>query len=115
MRHLSSIVLAAAVVAAGTVACFSDPTSGGRNGASRIVLTRSSVFLDVGGDSLSVQAELKDDQGNTYDVSDATWTTGDDAVAVVNVQQGQYITTKRAPMAPFLLLQQGWRTIYPIV
>ena len=91
MRHLSSIVLAAAVVAAGTVACFSDPTSGGRNGASRIVLTRSSVFLDVGGDSLSVQAELKDDQGNTYDVSDATWTTGDDAVAVVNVQQGQYI------------------------
>jgi hypothetical protein len=90
MRHLSSIVLAGAVVAAGAVACFSDPTSSLRNGASRIVLTRSSVFLPVG-DSQSVQAELKDDQGNTYDVPDATWTTSNPAVAVVNVDASRPI------------------------
>jgi hypothetical protein len=75
-------VLAVAVVAAGAVACFKDPTSSLRNGASRILLTRSSVFIPVG-DSLSVQAELKDDQGNTFDMSDAAWTSSDAAVAVV--------------------------------
>jgi len=83
MKHLSSIVLAAVVVAAGTVACFKDPTSSLRNGASRILLTRSSVFLNVG-DSLSVQAEVKDEQGNTFDASDAVWTTSDATIAVVN-------------------------------
>jgi hypothetical protein len=82
MKHLSSIVLAVAVVAAGAVACFKDPTSSLRNGASRIVLTRSSVFLPVG-DSLAVQAEVKDDQGNSFDIGDAAWTTSDAAVAVV--------------------------------
>ena len=91
MKHLSSIVLTAAVLAAGTVACFKDPTSSLRNGASRIIMTRSTVFLNVGGDSLQVQAEVKDDQGNTYDVSDATWTTSNEAIAVVNPTTTQYI------------------------
>ncbi len=90
MKHLSSIVLAVAVVAAGAVACFKDPTSSLRNGASRVLLTRSSVFLPVG-DSLSVQAELKDDQGNTFDVPDATWTSSNPAVAVVNVDASRPI------------------------
>jgi hypothetical protein len=90
MKHLSSIVLAAAVVAAGAVACFKDPTSSLRNGASRIELTRSSAFLNVG-DSLAVQAEVKDDQGNTFDLPDATWTTSDAAVAVVNPDTSKFI------------------------
>ncbi len=94
MKHLSSIVLTAAVLAAGTVACFKDPTSSLRNGPTRIVLTRSSVFLNVGGDSLQVQAELKDEQGNTYDVADATWTSANPAVAVVNIDTSQYIPYK---------------------
>ena len=90
MKHLSSIVLAAAVVAAGAVACFKDPTSSLRNGASHILLTRSSVFLNVG-DSLSVQAEVKDDQGNTFDAPDAAWTTSDATVAVVNADTSKVI------------------------
>jgi hypothetical protein len=93
MKHLSSIVLAAAVVAAGAVACFKDPTSSLRNGASQILLTRSSVFLNVG-DSLSVQAEVKDDQGNTFDVPDAVWTTSDATVAVVNADTSKLIPLK---------------------
>jgi len=90
MKHLSSIVLAAAVVAAGAVACFKDPTSSLRNGASHILLTRSSVFLNVG-DSLAVQAEVKDDQGNTFDVPDAAWTTSNATVAVVNADVSKVI------------------------
>jgi len=95
MKHLSSIVLAAAVLAAGAVACFKDPTSSLRNGASRILLTRSSVFLDVG-DSLSVQAEVKDEQGNTFGAADAVWTTSNAAIAVVNPD-----TTKVIPYNAF--------------
>ncbi len=82
MKHLSSIVLAAAVVAAGAVACFKDPTSSLRNGATRIEVTRTAMTL-VTGDSLSIQAEVKDDQGNSYDAVGLTWTTDNAAVATV--------------------------------
>jgi hypothetical protein len=82
MRHLSSIVLAVALIAAGATACFEDPTSSLRNGPSRIELTRSTMFLNIG-DSLSVQAVVKDDQGMTYGAADATWTSSVPAVAVV--------------------------------
>ncbi len=91
MKHLSSIMLAAAVLAAGTVACFKDPTSSLRKGPVRIILDRSSIFLTVGGDSLRVQAELKDEQGNTYDVPDAEWYSSDSTVAFVHALQGVYI------------------------
>lgn len=90
MKHLSSIVLVATLVAAGTVACFKDPTSSLRNGPTRIDLTRSSVFLPVG-DSLQVQAEVKDEQGNTFDATDAAWTTSNAAVAVVNADTSRPI------------------------
>lgn len=83
MKHSSSIMLAAAVLALGAVACFKDPTSSLRNGPSRILLTRSAVFLNVG-DSLQVRAEVKDEQGNTFTTTDAAWTTSDAQVAVVN-------------------------------
>jgi len=89
MKHLSSLVLAA-VLAAGAVACFKDPTEPLRNGPSRIQLTRSSAQLRVG-DSLQVEAEVKDDQGNTFDAADAAWTTSNAAIAVVNVDASRII------------------------
>lgn len=83
MKHLSSIVLAVALIAAGATACFKDPTSSLRNGPNRIELSRSSLFLNVG-DSISVQAEVKDAAGNTFDAADATWTSSVPAIIEVN-------------------------------
>lgn len=82
MKHLRSIVLAVALIAAGATACFKDPTSSLRNGPSLIDLTRSSMVLNVG-DSLSVQAVVKDAQGNTYDAGDAAWVSDVPAIAAV--------------------------------
>jgi hypothetical protein len=90
MKHLSSIVLVAAVVAAGTVACFKDPTSGLRKGATRIELTQSAITL-VTGDSLAIQAEVKDAQGNTYDAGTVEWTSGNPAIATVVKDDHTYI------------------------
>ena len=90
MRHLSSIVLAAAVVAAGAVACFKDPTSGLRNGATRIELTRVAATL-VTGDSLAIQAEVKDEAGNTYDAGSMQWTSDNPAVAIVRIDSATYV------------------------
>lgn len=112
MKHLSSIVLTAAVLAAGTVACFKDPTSSLRNGPSRIVLDRSSLFLDVLGDSQQVQAELKDEQGNTYDVADATWTSSNTAIAVVNANTTQYIPYKALSRAFIHTTGPGMAWVY---
>ena len=84
MKHLSSVVLAAALVAAGVTACFKDPNSGLRNGASRIELSRTAITLRTG-DSLAIQAELKDDQGNVLNAASITWSTDNAAVASVRV------------------------------
>jgi len=84
MKHLSSVVLAAAIVAAGVTACFKDPTSGLRNGAARIELNRSAITLRTG-DSLAIQAELKDEQGNVLNAASLTWSSDDAAVASVRV------------------------------
>jgi hypothetical protein len=83
MKHLSSIVLAVALIAAGATACFKDPTSSLRNGPNRIELSRSSLFVNVG-DSISVQAEVKDAAGNTFDAADAVWTSSVPAIIAVN-------------------------------
>jgi len=84
MKHLSSVVLAAALVAAGVTACFKDPTSGLRNGATRIELTRTAITLFTG-DSLAIQAELKDEQGNVLNAAGVTWASDNAAVATVRV------------------------------
>jgi len=81
MKHLSSILLAAALVAAGTTACFTDPTEDAMNGAERIDLSRAVVFINQG-DSLTVQAEVKDGAGNVFNANDATWESSDAAIAV---------------------------------
>jgi hypothetical protein len=84
MKHLSSILLAAAFVAGSVTACFKDPTSNLMNGPSQITLTRSAITLRTG-DSIDVSAELKDDAGNTYAATDAQWVSADANVAAVRV------------------------------
>jgi len=51
------------------------------NGPARIDLARSVVFIDAG-DSVSIQAEVKDEAGNVFSSADATWASGDETVAV---------------------------------
>jgi len=80
MKHLSSILLAAAFVAAGATACFDDPTSDLQNGPAQIQMDRSAVTLRTG-DSIRVRAEVKDDAGNVFDAGDATWESADPTVA----------------------------------
>ena len=84
MKHLSSILLAAAFVAGSVTACFKDPTSDLINGPSQITLTRSAITLRTG-DSIDVSAELKDDAGNTYGATGAQWVSADANVAAVRV------------------------------
>jgi hypothetical protein len=84
MKHLSSVVLAAALVAAGVTACFKDSQEPLRNGATRIELTRNAITL-VTGDSLAVQAQLKDEQGNVLSAAGVEWATDNAAVATVRV------------------------------
>ena len=84
MKHLGSILLAAAFLAAGVTACFKDPTGDLINGPTRIQLTRSSITL-LTGDSLDISAEMKDAAGNTYSAAGTTWTSADEAVAVARV------------------------------
>jgi hypothetical protein len=84
MKHLSSVVLAAALVAAGVTACFKDPNADLRNGASRLELNRNAITLRTG-DSLAIQAELKDDQGNVLNAAAITWSSDNAAVATVRV------------------------------
>jgi hypothetical protein len=83
MKHLSSILLAAALVAAGTTACFDDPTSDLMNGPARIDLQRSVIHINLG-DSTTIQAEVKDQAGNVFNASDAVWEAVDAAVAAAN-------------------------------
>jgi len=82
MKHLSSILFAAALLALGATACFEDPTNPLANGPSRINLDRSSVFISVG-DSVSVVAEIKDDAGNTFSAAAAGWESSAPTVATV--------------------------------
>jgi len=82
MKHPSSIILAVAFVTAAATACFDDPTSSLRNGPNRIELTRTSMLVNAG-DSSYVLAVVKDEQGNTFDASDAVWTSSAEGVATV--------------------------------
>jgi len=84
MKHLSSILLAAAFVVAGVTACFNDPTDPSMNGPSRINLSVAAITLRTG-DSLAVTAELKDEAGNTFSAAAADWTSADSLVAVVRL------------------------------
>jgi hypothetical protein len=85
MKHLSSILLAAAFVAGSVTACFKDPTSDSlSNGPSRIELTRSAITLRTG-DSLTIEAEVKDAAGNVYSAAGAEWSSGDATIAIARL------------------------------
>ena len=84
MKRLSPIVLAVVLIGAIATACFDDPTSSLRNGPARFDLSRSAIFINVG-DSLSVNAGVKDEQGNVFSAAGTTWESADPAVATVRV------------------------------
>ncbi len=90
MKHLGLAVLAVTVAAAITAACFSDPTSSLRDGPSYIELSRSAVTLNTG-DSVSIQALVKDAQGNIYDAVGMEWSSDNPSVAVASVDSSKAI------------------------
>lgn len=82
MIRQGKIWLAAGLLAIGTSACFDDPTSDLRGGASQLRLDRSMVILTPDS-TIAVLAHLMDAQGNTLPVEGITWTSGDDALVTV--------------------------------
>jgi len=90
MKHLGLAVLAVTVATAITAACFSDPTSSLRDGPSYIELSRNAVTLSTG-DSVSIQALVKDAQGNIYDAVGMEWTSDNPSVAVASVDSSKVI------------------------
>jgi hypothetical protein len=82
MRRQGLVWLAAAVLAFGAAACFSDPTKSLRTGATRLSLAQNTLTLHTG-DSASVQGLVYDDQGNELTLTGATWSSTDAAVATV--------------------------------
>ena len=84
MKRLSPIVLAVVLIGAIATACFDDPTSSLRNGPARLDLSRTAIFINLG-DSLSVNAGVKDEQGNVFSAAGTTWESADPTVATVRV------------------------------
>jgi len=82
MKRQSLVLLAVAFVAAGAAGCFKDPVSSLRGGPATMVLDNQSVFV-AAGDSVNVQAEVKDNAGNVLAETDAVWSTSSAAIAVV--------------------------------
>lgn len=82
MKRQSTILLAAAVLALGASACFSDPVEDLQGDPTAIDLSRQTVTVRAG-DSVAVIATVKDAQGNTLPVESVTWTSADPAVAAV--------------------------------
>ena len=85
MKHLRKTMLVAGVLALGAAACFSDPTSSLRNGASRLNLSKTFVVLAVG-DTTLVNVEVLDEQGNPQQFAAPTLTPVDAAVATAALQ-----------------------------
>ena len=84
MKRQSQVLLAVALVAAGAAGCFKDPVDSLRGGPAVMSVSQSAVYLKTG-DSTTVVAYLKDNAGNVLAATGVTWTTGDPAIAVVNV------------------------------
>ena len=84
MNRHSVRLLAAAFAVAGLAGCFDDPTSSLRNGPDALDLSRTAMAV-TNGDSVQVEAVVRDAQGNPLPATSATWTTDNAAVAVVNL------------------------------
>ncbi len=96
MKRQSLVLLAVAFAAAGVAGCFKDPVSGLRSGPTIVNLDHTSIYVAVG-DSTVVTATVTDNGGNVLPETDAVWTSGDPAVAVVRkdttaVIPGDYFT-----------------------
>lgn len=79
MKRFVTTILAAAAL----TACFDDPTEPLRDSPDRLTLSRSAVTL-TSGDSIQLQVELKDDQGNQLPLGAVTWTSADPTIASVS-------------------------------
>ena len=81
--------IATAIVAAAALSgCFDDPTSSLRNGPAELRLSRTSAIVPVA-DSVLVEANVVDEQGNILTAEGATWTSDDPAIAGVNLAAQQ--------------------------
>lgn len=89
-RHRKSGLAVAALVVLGVAACFDDPTSSLREGPALLSLNRTSVTVRFG-DSVAVEATLRDAQGNPLSPAGITWTSADPNVAVVNLDAARPI------------------------
>jgi hypothetical protein len=82
MNRHSVRLLVAALAATGLAGCFDDPTSSLREGPGALDVSRSSIVI-ANGDSVQVDAYVRDAQGNPLPATGATWTTDLASVAVV--------------------------------
>ena len=81
----SFVSILAVVAIAG---CFDDPTSDLRVGPDHLVLDRSFASVATG-DTLAVEAQVLDAQGNVLPATGATWTSDDPTIASVAVDDEQ--------------------------
>lgn len=88
MNRHSVRLLAAAFAVVGLAGCFSDPASSLRNGPVTLSLSRTSTAI-TDGDSLLVEAVVRDEAGNPLPATGATWTTDDATVATANLAATQ--------------------------
>lgn len=88
MERLRVRIATVAVAAAAVAGCFSDPAESLRNGPAQLRLTRTAAIVPIG-DSVLVEANLLDDQGNILPATGATWSSDNPAVAEVAVAETQ--------------------------
>jgi hypothetical protein len=95
MKRQSLVLLAVAIVAAGAAGCFKDPVSSLRSGPTILSVDHAAVLVRTG-DSTAVTATILDNGGNVLPETDATWTSADPTMAVVDkdttVIPGNYLS-----------------------
>ncbi|HXY18649.1 MAG TPA: hypothetical protein VEH83_01490 [Gemmatimonadales bacterium] len=95
MKRQSLVLLAVAIVAAGAAGCFKDPVSSLRTGPTILSVDHAAVLVRTG-DSTAVTATILDNGGNVLPETDATWTSADPTMAVVDkdttVIPGSYLS-----------------------
>ncbi len=82
MIRQGKIWLAAGLLAIGTSACFDDPSSDLRGGATALNIDRTTLLLTPAA-SVGVLAYLQDAQGNPLPIESITWESVDPAIATV--------------------------------
>lgn len=83
MKRQHVNLIAATLTALGLAGCFDDPTSSLRNGPVVVDLDKTAVTITAG-DSIIVEARIRDEQGNLLPVTGTTWASDDQTTAAVN-------------------------------